>query len=85
MTEPRYWYFKPDIPEPVISPYAPYLCDNLYPEGTQCLDTKRGTVQVLELFYEGKTPMFCEVTNKDLWSLRPELLTHALLLGVTLR
>jgi len=85
MTEPRYWYYKPDSPEPIASEYAPYLCDNLFPLGTQCLDTVRGTLFELEPFYNGKSQMFCEIPQKEHSFLRPELLTHALLLGVTLR
>lgn len=78
----RYWYFKPGESKPIKSPYAPYYCDNLYPEGTQCIDTVRKKAHELELFYNGQTPMFCELVGYH--QLHPQVRAFALLADLQL-
>lgn len=84
MDTARYWYFKPDDPEPVPSPFGTDLTANLFPKGTQCLDTKTGRVFELDLLYQNTTPMYVSVASTEYHLLYPSLRTHALLLGVTL-
>lgn len=81
MTIPQYLYFLPDQQEPVRSPYSPDSTGNLFPLGTQCLDTHKG--RVWECCSNVNNPGFFylfpagQVPNPY-----PRLKAHALLLGL---
>jgi hypothetical protein len=80
MSDPLYLYFLPDQQEPIRSPYPPQSTSNLFPPGTQCLDTQRG--RVWEWSNNINDPGFFQFPVGHVPNPYPRLRAHALLLGL---
>lgn len=80
MSDPLYLYFLPDQQEPIRSPYSPNSTSNLFPPGTQCLDTQRG--RVWEWDSNINVQGFIQFPVGQVPNPYPRLRAHALLLGL---